>query len=318
MSNPGLLNGTIERHGKGFIVRISGKQEWARKSKRALARRGIVRENPEAAPAHQIYSKYFARKKLYLPHEYERAMREILGGRDVIVLGMTGYSVITPSQRRAWGLKPNGYKAACAGLLGAAYHALSSFEGIDVRFCNGASAMEVDAAGIQVARDLGKPQLGISCPAFMFYVEDDDLPIYVAANQTEYSRFFIKSVNVLIAANGRKQAFDMDIDAMFKECKHVIFVNLLRSICSNGGPPPFGPDGSVEDAVAAYLQLSHSPHRVAFDSKDPYRNIVNGVAEELVSIVRPLLTPDVAYGNSPLLLNSMPFGAANLLSRLAR
>src|SRR5262249_33169247 len=132
MSNPVLTDGTIEPDGKGFTVRISGKPEWARKSKLALARRGIVRENPEAAPQDQIYSKHFARKKLYLAHEYDRAVKEILAGPDVIVLGMTGYSVITPGQRRAWGLKHNGYKAACVGLLSAAYQALSSFPGIDV------------------------------------------------------------------------------------------------------------------------------------------------------------------------------------------
>ncbi|MEZ4534184.1 MAG: hypothetical protein R3D26_04120 [Cyanobacteriota/Melainabacteria group bacterium] len=91
----------------------------------------------------------------------------------------------------------------------------------------------MDWAIIKAARDLNRPHLGHSCPKFMFYVEDDTDPVYVA--ETSRIRLFVRrSLDILIAANGRMQAFRHDIMAVFEKMKHASFVNVLKSISTNG------------------------------------------------------------------------------------
>lgn len=286
------MKATIKREGKVFVVKAVGATHLAGVN-------GVVCLNPDAREAQRIYEKRFFRKPIFLARDYKRAYDSVLKGPDVVVLGMNGYSSLTDEQCRAWGVQVGGYEAACAGILRATYkHLIANFPEIDVRFAHGASDLGVDGVIIKVAQQLKRPQLGHSCPEFMFYVPDDDVPVYVASNKAKYAESFIDSLHVLLACNGRVQAFEHDIDACFKKLKHVIPINVLRSISTNGGPPAIGPDGKIEDAVAAFEQRMHMLYcqRMGSHAGD-YATLVKLIATETVTIARQTISPEQAFAN---------------------
>ncbi len=285
-------DGIIERDGEGFVVKVSGKPYLQ-------GMPGVTCENPDASENDRIFVKRFAKKRIYLPDQYEQAVKENLTGNDVIIIGMNGYSSLTPDQCRAYGVQPGAYEAACEGILMNVCEALeATFQGMHIRFADGASNVGVDKVLIKVARKRNYQHLGHSCPKFMFYVEDDGDPVYVAETQEAYAGAFIDSLNILIAANGRVQAFEHDIDAVFKKLKHLIPINVLRSISTTGGPPALGPNGKIEDAVAAFEQRVHLANQMIYSSRDPYRSMVSHVCESASAIVRTLISPERAFVNA--------------------
>jgi hypothetical protein len=282
--------GLITRQPDGsHVVMVKGASYVA-----ALA--GVSCINPDAAEEERVYSKTFTKKPIYMPHEYERATREILKGTDVIVLGMNGYSSLTSQKCREWGVAPGAYEAACAAILESVIIELEkSYPGVDIRLAHGASELGVDGVILKVAAKLNKRQLGHSCPRFMFYVQDDDVPVYVAKTQVDYANAFIDSLAVLVAANGREQAFKHDINAVFDKGKHVIPVNVLRSISTTGGPPALNADGKIEDAVAYFEQRVHLMYHAFSGTGDPFRDIVNHVIGQVSQISRLLISPERGF-----------------------
>lgn len=254
---------------------------------------------------HIIYGdkeKYFrnSRKKIYLPTEYDCAVRENLRGDDVIVLGANGYSLIKPEHLQRWGVQEGAYEAACFSIL---YHAVvhlqNSFPGVSVRIVHGSSNMGIDKALISLARRLNLSMLGHSCPEYMMYVEDDDVPVYVAPSVLEYSVSFCQSLDILIGMNGRKQAFDMDIDAAFKFHKHVIPINILRMISTTGGASSFDESGAIQDAIAAFYELIHVyADPIGFDSAVSWERVQEFVATQMKFISRRKMSPQRAFGIS--------------------
>jgi hypothetical protein len=285
--------GTIEKQADGsFIVRVQGKPYLSSEA-------GVVCENPQAKPEDQIHSKVFTRKRIFLPNQYKEAVQSVLTGNDVVVLAMNGYSSITPEKLLAWGVRPGAYEAACEGILKSVYQSLTTaYPGIDIRFADGASPLGVDKAVIKTARDLNRPHLGHSCPRFMFYVQDDEDPVYVADSQAAYAEAFIDSLHLLIAANGRKQAFEHDIDAVFKKLKQLITVNVLRAISTTGGPPATDGKGNIEDAVACFEQRVHMMGQRTYAAIDTYSGLVGSICERSTDVIRPLLSPERAFGNT--------------------
>ncbi len=285
--------GIIEKQSDGsFVVKAQGKPYLAQEE-------GVTCENPQAKPEDQIHCKVFRNKKIFMPGEYADAVEAVLTGNDVVVLAMNGYSSITPEKLQAWGVRPGAYEAACEGILKSVFQALhTSFGGIDIRFADGASLMGVDYAVIKTARDLNRPHLGHSCPKFMFYVKDDKDPVYVAATQAAYAEAFIDSLHLLIAANGRKQAFEHDIDAVFKKLKQLITVNVLKAISTTGGPPATDGKGNIEDAVACFEQRVHMVGQKLYGTIDTYASLVGSICERSTDIIRPLISPERAFGNT--------------------
>lgn len=242
--------------------------------------------------------KQFRKKRIYLPGDLERAVFENLGGHDVLRVGMNGYSRLNAEQCATWGVKQGAYEHATASLLEAVIRKVQdSFRGIDVRLLHGASNMGVDASILKVATKLNLTNLGFSCPAFMFFVEDDDIPVYVAANQPAYADAFAKSLDLLIAANGRAQALQHDLMAALQYGKEVVLVNVLRTISTTGGPPAIGPDGKIEDAVDAFLIRVHAVGQrlERGGNRDHWKETVNEILDVASSICRQRLSPERAF-----------------------
>ncbi len=225
-------------------------------------------------------------------------MANHLTGDNTVVIGMNGYSSISEKNCQEWGVKPGAYEAACAQLLRTCIeHLRSQYEGMRICIVHGASAMGVDNAAINVATAEDVPTLGHSCPRFMMYVEDDNVPVHVANTRMEYAEHFISSLDILVAANGREQAFRHDINAAFIRNKHVMPINVLRSISDRGGPPAFGPDGKIEDAVAAFERRVHLvSQQLQGTELDPWKTILNHTQSTMSLICRSLLSPNIAFG----------------------
>lgn len=265
-------NGTIRREGKVVIVE-SGEEK-----------------------------KIFERKKIFLPGEYDLAIASCISGTNVFVLGMNGYSNLSEDKCRAYGIVPGAYEVACAALFSEIVKRLrNEYDGIDIRLVHGASNMGVDKSAINVGLKLNIPQLGFSCPNYMMYVEDDDIPVYVAKNEAEYCEAFTDALNVLITCNGRKVTFSMDIDAMFKKYKDVIPINIIQAISSTGGPPAMNEKGEIEDAVAFwYFKMHHVAMKMGITGADNWPQAKEQVGNIVSDICRRTMPPHVAFGFSPL------------------
>lgn len=240
--------------------------------------------------------KRFDKKRIYT--DLETALRENLEGHDVIRLAANGYSQLSPEHCKIWGVQYGAYEQAVASLLEAVtVQVQNRFRGVDVRYLHGASNMGVDGALIQVAKRMNRPNLGFSCPAFMFYVEDDDIPVYVAPNQPSYADAFAKSADILIACNGRTQALQHDLMAALMYNKEVVLVNVLRTISTTGGPPAIGPGGKIEDAVDAFLIRVHAVGQrlERGGNHDQWKLTVNEIVEVASGICRQRLSPERAF-----------------------
>lgn len=284
--------GTIWRDGDDVVVEVTGGSESRGDQP------GVTCANPNALPEDRVYRKVFTQKPIYLSDEYDRAVTGHLTGLDVVVLAMNGYSRLTDDQCRDWGVHPGAYEAACKALFVGVISSLQrEFPGVDVRIAHGASDMGIDRVAIEVSRRFNRMQLGHSCPKFMLYVVDDDVPVYVAATQEAYAKAFIDSLTILIAANGRAQSFEHDIQAAFSMLKHVVLVNVLKSISSTSGPPGINAEGEIEDAVAAMDILVHSIEagRSTVRPDDPFSELCDRTSGVLIGITRSLLTPKRAY-----------------------
>lgn len=285
-------HGRVYRDGDATVVEIMGKS-WL------LNEPGVTCANPTAPEPDRIYRKVFAKKKIYLPDEYDRAVAECLSGRDVFVLGMNGYSSIKPEKCREYGIDPGAYEIACEELLEFAIRSLrAAFPDIDVRVIHGASAMGVDLAIQRCARRvLRESELGFSCPEYLFYVQDDSYPVYVASSVHDYSQSFVRSCNVLIAANGRLQAFRMDIAAVFEHDKYLIPVNVIKLISRTGSPAAKNALGQIEDAVAHYEQRVFQVGKQVTEgtAADRWKATGSEVRDVLVNIARHVLPKEISW-----------------------
>ncbi len=285
-------HGRVYRDGDATVVEVMGKA-WL------LNEPGVTCANPTAPEPDRVYRKVFAKKKIYLPDEYDRAVAECLSGRDVFVLGMNGYSAIKPEKCREYGIDPGAYEIACEELLEFAIRSLrTAFPDISVRVIHGSSAMGVDLAIQRCARRvLRDSELGFSCPEYLFYVQDDSYPVYVASSVHDYSQSFVRSCNVLIAANGRLQAFRMDIAAVFEHDKYLIPVNVIKLISRTGSPAAKNALGQIEDAVAHYEQRVFQVGKQVTEgtAADRWKATGSEVRDVLVNIARHVLPKEISW-----------------------
>lgn len=284
-----MSEGTIHRDGDAVIVEVVSTSGYAGVP-------GVERIGKSRGKEGWLYRKVFRNKAIHLPDEYDDAIRANLHGKDVLVLAMNGYSRLTEEKCREWGIRPGAYEKACSVLLKAMFSAVRrSFPDVDIRFVHGASDLGVDGVIIRTAEELRRTQLGFSCPRFMMYVNDGDgVPVYVAGSTEAYAKAFVRSSDILVAANGRQQAFEMDLHAVFKYGKTFIPVNVLRLISTTGGPPAKNAEGGIEDAVAHYEQCVHLVgKRLLPSSADPWKDTVIEINEAMVGICRRILDPDI-------------------------
>lgn len=284
--------GKIRRTKEGFEVILRGLD------KEQASLPGVVCLEPRAPFEERTYKKEFKKKRIFLPWQYHKSTKEILEGRNVLRLGFNGYSKIDNERAKRWGVTLESYEAACSKL---AYDVIKylqkEFPGINIRLVNGASDMGIDRATNRVAQELNLPILGFSCPRYMIWVKDDEMPVYVARGKNIYSNRFVESLDVLVAANGAETAYKHDMAAALTYFKQFIPVDVISAISSTGGVPAFGPNGQVENAVKAYDNLVHMMNQqigsgAEEGSFDGIIKHVNGVCKK---VCRQKLEPDFAF-----------------------
>jgi len=217
---------------------------------------GVVCKNPNAPEEKRIYSKQFFNKKIYLPDEYNNMISENFHGNNNFIISLNGYSKITAEQSLRYGIREGDYEEACRALgRSMTAHLKSKFKGANLSFIYGASDMGVDRAIEDVAKEFGLPLVGFSCPRYMLYTKDDNVPVYVAPNGDAYSDSYIKTLDLLVATGGRAQALTHDVLAACVYNKRIHFIDVLNSLSSTGGVPAtiIDKDGKrkIDNAAAA-------------------------------------------------------------------
>lgn len=265
--------------------------------------------NPKAPEVERVYQKEFKRRKVYLPDEHDLPIRDYLRGgvRPILVIGANGYSSVKDAHLRAWHVGELAYRVAVETALETIYARVRDElgEAVDIRFVHGSSTQGlarrgVDTSIVNTATKLHCQQLGFSCPKYMMYVNDDtDFPVYVAQDKDAYSKAFVDSLDVLVSCNGRVQTLEMDIHAAIFRRKYVVLYDLLGAISPTGGPPAYGPNNEIEDAVKALItgmfmvggDVFHAP-----SSGDCWKEDLLRISNAIIARVRkiPTFPPDVA------------------------
>ncbi|MDO8598932.1 MAG: hypothetical protein Q7S02_02390 [bacterium] len=244
-------HGDIFRDGNRVIVEIP----WSL-GEHAVGEPGVEIVNPDAPPADRVVRKVFTHKRVYLPEELDLAVATHLAHDDNLVVSMNGYSQIKPEQCKRYGIQTGAYEAACKAVLRhVVTHLRMKFPSAQIRITSGASAMGVDLAIEAVAREFNIMPLGFSCPHFMLWVHDDDLPVYVAESKDAYADRYIQKLDLLITTGGREHALQHDIFAACIYGKRIHFVDVLSMLSPVGTIPATIDDGKggrrIENAAAA-------------------------------------------------------------------
>jgi hypothetical protein len=228
------LDGVIERKSGGVVVVTALNEPWS------LNFEGVTCVNPDAPEEERVYQKTFhnQRKRIYMPGEYERAIKEIMPGDNVFAFSLNGYSRITPEQCLRYGIKEKDYREACKSITNSVItHLKRKFRGAQLVIPYGGSDTEIDRALSEVAKQRKIPLIGFSCPRYMLYAKDDNTPVYVAPDREEYANRYIQTLDLLISTGGREQTLTHDVLAACLYGKRIHFVDVLNSISSTGGVP---------------------------------------------------------------------------------
>lgn len=267
---------------------------------------GSICVNPDEPLEKRIYRKIFSKKKIFLPDEYEKAM-ELINHKDGLILSMNGYSSLPDEKLQKYGIKKGAYEEACKAILKYSINTIrKEFPGSRVFLTYGASDMGVDWAIEQVARS---PQyhnidlLGFSCPEFMMYVKDDDIPVYVAENKDDYAIKYIISLDVLITTGGREHALQHDILAALKYQRRIHFVDLMNNLSPSRNVPAtigYGKDAKVENAPAAFETFISfcSTQKIITNTPavgDKWDALFNDIASVVVQVCRLKMPADKMF-----------------------
>lgn len=222
----------------------------------SLSMDGVTCINPNAPAEEREYQKKFFKKQIYLPDEYDKAIKNHVEHPDKFVVSMNGYTTITDEQAKRYGVQVGAYEKACTAVLDEIVeHIKTKFKGAELKLVHGATYLGVDGAIQEVATKHNIVPLGFSCPKFMLYVDDDEVPVYVGRDKKEYADKFIESLDFLVATGGREQALQHDVLAACIYNKRIHFVDVLNSLSATGGVPATITDENgrtkVDNAAAA-------------------------------------------------------------------
>ncbi|HEY9777496.1 MAG TPA: hypothetical protein V6C81_27280 [Planktothrix sp.] len=280
--------GTFFRQGGEWVFRLQNASRRFGKDKEMPER--VLCLNPEKAVEEQIIEFRFRKNMIYTQEQRQEAVRAKFAERNCMVVGPTGYSDAKAALHHLQNLD---YEYAVKGIFSQMVRSLKArIRGLQFGLTNGSSDLGVDMAINLLAEEESIPLLGFSCPEFMLYVKDTGMSIVVCKNQTEYSKNFVETPDVLIALNGRRQAFDMDILGMIGHYKPVIMLDLMRALAGVSKGASLGPNGSVEDAVGLFLSLLKVPPEEIYTGSNQIGRVAQWTAAEMVHLAQASLKID--------------------------
>ncbi len=278
------------RDGRETVIRTKNRADL-------LSESGVICLNPGADAQERMYEKRFVQKRIYFPGQRKLAIKENLSLPYTLIFGINGYSSLSEEKCRKYGVVPGAYEKACSVAIELMdEHVCARYPDANLCYAHGGSHLCVDRVTIETAERLRRAQLGFSCPEYLWYVHDDKHPIYVSPNKRSYSRAFVRSCDVLIAMNGRKQAYEMDFMGTLEFSKVLIPINILRLISTTGGPPALDENGNIEDAVAHFEQRIFTVGRQLIGgtiARDAWPDAINDLRQIVSHVCRRILPPDV-------------------------
>lgn len=296
-----MNEGTIKREKKGGVIVVEIIKDKKTDYLLEIPEVVCVSTKVQQKKGIWVYQKMFKKKKIFLPHEYTIAVKECVEHPDNLVLSMNGYSMLSKEFCDELSIKPGAYEEACASILRQSISTISNkFPGAALRLIYGASDLGVDKAIEMVARELNIFPLGFSCPKFMFWVNDDDIPVYVANTKDDYADTYIRTLDLLIATGGREHALQHDIFAACRYNKRIHFIDVLSLLSPTGSVPStkVQPDGSIRvtnAAAAMGRNLSYfSPAQIVQETPtdgDQWDAVYSNISSVTTQVCRNKMTP---------------------------
>ncbi len=247
------------------------------------------------------FFKKFPRTRFTAIHaDIKKAIAQHRKGEDVVVYGMSGYSLLGKERCAGLNIKSGQYEAMVSSLLIQSIRAQQeSIRGINIRLAYGSSATGVDLEIENVARKENIPLLGFTCPDYLWWVNNspDGPMICICKDKNDYCEQYIGALDILFAANGGPVSYQMDIKAATEHFKPIIALNVLQVL--GASTPAFTPDGKVADAVGVlnkmYNIINFSPSS-ATTVPDLYPAVSKQFCATVVGITRTMVSPRRAYG----------------------
>lgn len=222
---------------------------------------GVTLLKPSDDQATWIYRKDFVKKSIYLSGGLEEA-RTFVSGAGVFRMSLNGYSVLEPAWLRQYGIDPGAYEAACEAITEYLVQRARKF-GVEPVLIHGASSTGVDAAIIKVGKTMNVRQLGCSCPRYMLWVDDDDVPVWVANSSDEYADVYVQLLHFLVTTGGRAQSLGHDIAAACMYDTPVCIFDVINAVAKTTVPPFIIENGvrKVVNTAAAFARNIHTVGR---------------------------------------------------------
>lgn len=238
-----------------------------------------------------VYVRQFLKKPIFL--DLNEAKRQVFGNDHIFLIGATGYTDLDEKTCRTWGIQPGAYELAAERMITDLIRSLQlKFPGVRVGLVDGAAQLGIDKAVIATAEKNMIPHLGFTCPRYLMYVEDDQMPVFCGQSKTEYLDRFVQTLHVLLGMNGRATAFEHDMRAAILYRKGLILINILKSISLTGGPVAYTEDGSINDALSAFQTVVRNLSHLPSESFDALTDRVTG---EVIDLARLVLPPRIGF-----------------------
>jgi len=229
------------------------------------------------------------------------AITTFLKSEEVVVLGPTGFSNLSPQLLKEMGLAEGDYEEATACYITTVISSLVSyFPNVHFVIADGASDAFVDKGACMAAerlQELGVDHIGHTCNRYLRYVKDRPGVVQISPSSEEYANAFVNHVDILLGLGGRAHALKLDIrGVMSQESKLLVLPDLIRTISAYGDHLPSHSKGELADASAMFGTLLRlvPPQGTAFD---PLQAVAESTAKNCIDVSRRALPASKKFGH---------------------
>lgn len=279
---------TLTAEGKDLVLT----RPWTEGKEYLLDIEGVEREG-------DLIVKRFPRSR-FLADPKDITDREATFRESVdFVSGMSGYSSLNAGRCAELGIREGEYEDAVMGIMVSAINRVrAQLPKARYGLVYGSSAMGVDLAIEEVAKEHNIPLLGYTCLAYLWYVSTtlDGPYICIKPTKEEYCEAYVTMSNLLMACNGGQVSYMMDTIAALKHFIPVIPIDVIGML--GASIPAFKPDRTVNDAVGVLkhgLRLLDFKEVVHSRAEDTFRGVADIFASAVTARAREVVPTRYAF-----------------------